>query len=246
MGVVVADASPQDVPSRAEQKALARDLRSGDAERVMEAAYRLYDVAAEEWDSDFRRAVADVYVRETKADFARRVLSGDEALTLRDMVWSIAFAGDPVVIPALLLTPTSPNALYQLGEPAFRAVLDMVLSSSPGQFAEDRGRGVTPTMYAGGLDALVMFVDNDGIDDFDGLAQSQLRAVALRTLQSARRGWMMIAAMPLAVAVDDAAAIAMVEALTDKAEIRARGVTHPGEIDMIAQKAREALTGRKR
>lgn len=236
----------QDVLSRAEQVTLARDLRSSNAEQVMEAAYRIYDVPAEEWDGDVRRAIVDAYMRETKADFEQRILSGGEALTLRDMVWDIAFAGDPVVIPALLLTPTSTSALYELGEPAFRAVLDMVLSSSPGQFAEDMRRGVTPTMYADGLDALVVFVHNNGVDAFDRSTRSQLRDVALGTLQSARRWWMLIAAMPLAVALDDAAATAIVESLTDKQEIRARGFTHPGVIDRIARKAREALSGQMR
>jgi len=246
--VAVADASGQDVPSRAEQAALARDLRSENAERMMEAVYRLYDVPVEEWHSDFRRAVADVYVREEKRDFEQRVISGDRLVTLGDMVYMMGHAGDPVVIPALLLAPNpgATKALYGFGEPGFRAVLNMMLSSSPGQFADHPGRGVTSSQYLGGLDVLTMFVHNDGVDAFDRLTQSQLENVALRTLESARTGWLLVAAMPLAVAFDDG--VAMVESLTDTAEIRARGITRPElPVGWIAQKAREALSsGRMR
>lgn len=121
----------------------------------MEAAVRLFDIPAEEWDDGFRRAVADVYVRETTRNHAQRVVSGERLLTLRDMVWDIAFTGDPMVIPALLVSPSPPTvrALYELGEPAFRATLDMVSSFSPGQFAEDRGYVVNSDMYGIGVNA---------------------------------------------------------------------------------------------
>lgn len=106
--------SAQEAPSRAEQAALARDLRSTNAERVMEAAVRLFDIPAEEWDDGFRRAVADVYVRETTRNHAQRVVSGERLLTLRDMVWDIAFTGDPMVIPALLVSPSPPHGARPL------------------------------------------------------------------------------------------------------------------------------------
>jgi len=90
---------------------------------------------------------------------------------------------------------------------------------------------------------LVAFVHYDGVDAFDRPTQAQLRDVARRTLQLGKTPGVLFAGMRMTVVLDDSAAMAAVESLTDEAEIRARGVTDPWVIDWIAEAAKDAVNG---
>ena len=243
--------SSQETLSRAAQVALARDLRGTSAKQVLGAVNRLYGVPVEEWDGSLRQALADAVLDEMMRPRDQKVLDDvHQFVAMSDLALDIAFEGDTVVIPALILFPEGgpviTAALYELGEPAFRALLDMVSSALPVHFADHRTQGVTRTMYSDGLDVLTAFVHYDGVDTFDRDTQAELRAMALRTLESATMWVPLRAGMRLAQALGDPEALAAVEALTDRNTIRARGITDPRQINWIERDAKDAMAGRMR
>ena len=248
-GHLVEDVSSQETLSRAAQVALARDLRSTSAKQVMEAVNRLYDVPVEEWDGGLRKALADAVLDEVMRPDDQKVLDDiHQFIAMSDLALDIAFKGDPVVIPTLIRFPPRLRvviaALYELGEPAFRAVLDMMSSASPVDFADHRTQGVTRVMYSEGLEVLAAFVHYDGVDAFDRETQAELRAITIRTLESPTKGYSLDAGMRLALALGDPEALAAVEALTDRNTIRARGITGSRQINWIERDAKDAVAGR--
>ena len=248
---LAAGLSSQETLPQAAQVALAHDLRGTSAKQVMRAVNRLYDVPVDEWDGSLRKALADAVLDEMMRPDDQKVLDDvHQFVAMSDLALDIAFEGDTVVIPALILFPEGgpviTAALYELGEPAFRALLDMVSSASPVHFADQRTQDVTRMMYSQSLDVLAAFVHYDGVDTFDRETQAELRAMALRTLESATMWFPLNAGMRLALALGDPEALAAVEALTDRNTFRARGITDPWEIDRIERDAKDAMAGRMR
>ena len=220
-------------------RALARDFRSEDGERVMRALVAFQRMPMEERSLELRQALVDALVQETRGP---RVLAGTEQFaSLAGTVLELGEACDPVALPAIVLFPMSGVGVY---ETVFRfgsLGLDAVLR-------EMSRANVESNVYRGGLDALAYFADQLGVAALDEATYAAMVGHARRALEFPYfqgSGWPLSSAILLASVLEAPELMALLPDLAESPEaLQARGVAGGRTAEWIHEEAQEAVEGR--
>ncbi len=222
------------------QTALARDLRSDDAARVMSAFGSYQRLPMEQRSPELRQALVGTIIRNHEG--REPTYSVKEIQALIEAMLELGRSGDPVVIPAIVLFPQTGKDVYemllQFGRPALAGVLGTLSREHMGS-----------TSYAAALEALAFFVDHRGVEAFDETTYSQMRDHAGRTLalahDSSGSRSSLNPAILLASLLDDPGLQGLIAELAESTSaIRARGIHNQRWVERIQRNAQDALDGR--
>lgn len=225
----------------ASQAAIARDLRSDAAAHVADALVLYKRIPEQQRSPELKRALVDAVVRHQMGIGSQR--SGELDASLVEEMLELGRSGNPVVIPALVLFPTTGQDVYEtlfrFGQPGLRAVLG-TLSQLESQV------GVYP--HGPALSALAYFVDHWGVEAFDDAIYAEIREHARKTLEfpwfSSGSGWSLGSAILLASLLDEPKLQELVADLAaSSAAVRARGVSERWARD-VWREAQDAVDGR--
>ncbi len=226
------------------QAAVARQLLVEDREAKVEALVQAQRIRPDARSPELRVALIKALEQENALRRARWQASrrGETLEPIMDDIYGsvaqeVVEMRDPRAIPALAGAVGSGmmviRALVEFGEPAARAVLEVVDSPN-----------TTPQGVDGGLLALRMMVENSGIRPLSPDKWERIRRAALQHLTERQSTVVLWQAIDLAVVLDDPDLRRIVQLLaSDRNEVIARGVTDPDLIERIQKEARERLAG---
>jgi hypothetical protein len=235
------DASSQVARS---EEAIARQLLLDNREQKMEALIRLQRLGTEPRSPELRSALIRTLGEENSLRRHRRkaIQRGEQVEPLTDDVYgstaqAVVAMRDPAAIPALAGAVGSGlmviRALVDFGEPAARAVLEVV--DSP---------GASPQDVDGALLALRMMLENAGTRPLASETVREIHRAALQRLHGEQSAVVLRRAIDLALVLEDPEARRIVGILaSDPNEVMARGITDPDLIARTQEHAAQRLSG---